>query len=290
MIVDAHVHVFLPRSEDPERTVDSLAPPERDARLSLLETHLADAGVDGAVLVPLGPERGYVARIVAEAPDRYRAIAVAPAPLTDPSLGAPPDPGRLVDALMDDGFQGLRLFALSGAIDDVPPWMAVLERLAARGAVLWMYPRPQDLPTLGEVAARLPELRIVLNHTGLTRDEIAVDDRGRPHIPGPVPQPELEQVLALAQYPNIGVMVSGAYAFSAEPYPYRDVAAVTRRVAASFGTHRLMWASDFPWIVDDPGYRACLELIDHHLPGLSNDERSRLLGGNIRRFLAWGGH
>lgn len=289
MILDAHVHVFLPRSEDPERTVDALAPPEREARLSLLEAHMADAGVDGAVLVPLGPERRYLAGIVADAPDRYRAIAVGPPSLTDPSVGPPPDPSRLVDALVDDGFQGIRLFSLSGGVEDRPPWLEALERLAASGGVLWMYPRPEDLPALSEVAARLPELRIVLNHTGLTRDEIEVDDRGRPHIPGPIPQPELEQVLALAQHPNVGVMVSGAYGFSSEPYPYHDVAAVTRRVAERFGTHRLMWASDFPWIIDDPGYRACLELVDHHLPGLSADERSRLLGGNVRRFLTWRG-
>ncbi len=288
MIVDAHVHVFLPRSEDPERTVDAIAPAEREARVESLVGHLDAAGVDGAVLVPLGPERGYVAEVAGARPDRFRAVAVAPPSLTDPTAGESPDPAGLVEDLAADGFRGLRLFALEGRLEDRPPWLEALERLAASGRVLWMYPRPGDLPTLTELVGRLPELQVVLNHSGFTRNEIAVDARGRPRIPGPVPQPQLEQVLALADFPNVAVMVSGAYAFSAEPYPYPDVAAVTRQLAERFGPDRLVWASDFPWIVDDPGYRACLELVEHHLPNLSPDERAGLLGDTIRRILDWG--
>ncbi len=287
MIVDAHVHVFLPLSEDPERTVDALAPAGREARVEWLDQHLDAAGVEGVVLVPLGSERGYVAEVARARPDRFRSVAVAPPALTDPSAGTPPDPVRLIDDLVAEGFSGLRLFALAGRLEDRPPWLAVLERLAASDRVLWMYPRPGDLDTLTAVARRLPDLRIVLNHSGFTRDEIEVDGRGRPRIRGAVPQPQFEQVLALADFPNLAVMLSGAYAFSAEPYPYADVAAVTRQIAERFGTQRLLWASDFPWIVEDPGYRACLELVEHHLPGLSEHERAGVLGGNVRRVLAW---
>lgn len=287
MIIDAHVHVFLPLSEDPERTVDALAPAGREARVEWLDQHLDAAGVDGAVLVPLGPERGYVAEVVRARPDRFRGVAVAPPALTDPSAGSPPDPAQLVDELVAEGFSGLRLFSLAGQLEDRPPWLAVLERLAASRLVLWMYPRPEDLDNLDQVARRLPGLRIVLNHSGFTRNTIEVDDRGRPRIPGAVPQPRFGQVLALADCPNVAVMVSGAYAFSAEPYPYADVAGVTQELAERFGAHRLVWASDFPWIVDDPGYRACLELFEHHLPGLSVSERAEVLGDNVRRLLAW---
>ena len=63
MIVDAHVHVFLSASDDPERTVDVLAPPGREAPLEALERQMADAGVDAAVLVPLGPEDRYVSEV-----------------------------------------------------------------------------------------------------------------------------------------------------------------------------------------------------------------------------------
>jgi L-fuconolactonase len=288
MIIDAHVHVFLSRSQDPERSVDALAPAEREAPVALLEQQMRTAGVDGAVLVPLGPEDTYVAAVVAGARSRYRAIAVATPALTStgpPGPGA--DPGRVAARLDHGGFSGLRFFELPGRIDDAPPWLAVLRRLAADGRILWMYPRVEDLPTLHDVARALPDLQIVLNHTGFTQSGIEVDAAGRPHVVSPVPQPHEDQVLALAAFPNVAVKLSGAYGFSAEEYPYPDVAGVTARVADRFGTERLAWASDFPWIVEQPGYRACLELIDHHLPGLSAAERAAILGGNIRRLLTW---
>lgn len=303
MIVDAHAHVFLSTADDPARPVDELAPPEREAPIELFERHQHQAGVDGAVLVPLGAEDGYVAGILADRPDRYRGIAVAEPALTAPagaagstgaaSAGAQPasaevtDPGRVAERLAVGGFSGLRFFALPGRVDDDPPWWPVLRRLADDGRVLWLYPRAEDLPTVEEVAARLPQLRILLNHCGFTKEAIHVDDRGRPRIHSPVPQPHEDRVLGLAAFANVAVLLSGAYGFSAEPYPYPDVAGVVGRVADRFGIERLAWASDFPWIVEDPGYRACLELVDHHLPGLSADERAAVLGGTIRRLLDW---
>lgn len=280
MIVDAHVHVFLSAADDPERTVDEIAPAEREAPVELLERQMRDAGVDGAVLVPLGPEDGYVTRAAGSDRGRFANIA-SETPGED-------DPGRVAERLDAGGFSGLRKFGLPGDIADHPTWLGVLERLAADGRVLWLYPRAEHLPAVATVAERIPELRIVLNHTGFTQAGIGHDDFGRPRIDSPVPQPHEAQVLALSRYPNVSVVLSGAYGFSHLEYPYLDVAEVVRRIADAFGADRLMWGSDFPWIVDRPGYRACLELIDHHLPALSPAERTAVLGDNIRRVLRWG--
>jgi predicted TIM-barrel fold metal-dependent hydrolase len=280
VIIDAHAHVFLSATDDPERTVDELAPVEREAPVDLLERQMRDANVDGAVLVPLGPEDGYVSRVAGSDRRRFANIA-SEAPGED-------DPGRVAERLDAGGFSGLRMFGLAGDLADRPGWLGVLEGLAADGRVLWLYPRAEHLPTVAAVAERIPELRIVLNHTGFTQAGIGRDEHGRPRIDGGVPQPHEAQVLALSRHPNVSVVLSGAYGFSRLEYPYPDVAEVVRRTADAFGTGRLVWGSDFPWIVDRPGYRACLELIDHHLPGLSPAERTAVLGDNIRRVLRWG--
>jgi L-fuconolactonase len=282
VIIDAHAHVFLSAAEDPERTVDELAPVERAAPVDLLERQMRDASVDGAVLVPLGPEDGYVSRVAGSDRGRFANIA-SEAPGED-------DPGRVAERLDTGGFSGLRMFGLPGDFADRPGWLGVLERLADDGRVLWLYPRSEHLPTVAAVAERIPELRIVLNHTGFTQAGIGRDEYGRPRIDGPMPQPHEAQVLALSRHPNVSVVLSGAYGFSRLEYPYPDVAEVVRRTADAFGIERLMWGSDFPWIVDHPGYRACLQLIDHHLPGLSPAERAAVLGDNIRRLLQWGQH
>jgi predicted TIM-barrel fold metal-dependent hydrolase len=282
LIVDAHVHVFLSAADDAERTVDALAPPAREAPLEALERQMADAGVDGAVLVPLGPEDRYVAKCVASDPTRFAGIAVV-----GPDDA---DPARVARRLARGRFSGLRMFGLPRDLAERSSQLGVLERLAADGNVLWLYPRAEHLPTADALAERLPDLPIVLNHTGFTQAGIGRDEHGRPRIDSPVPQPNEAQVLALSRHRNVSVILSGAYGFSHVEYPYADVAEVVRRVADAFGIERLAWASDFPWIVEHPGYRACLELVDHHLPGLSPAERSAVLGGNIRRILRWENH
>ena len=279
MIVDAHAHVFLSAADDPERSVDELAPPEREAPIELLEQQMGDAGVDAAVLVPLGPEDGYISHILASHREGFTGIAVAAA--------GQDDPGRVSERLIAGGFSGLRMFGLPGDLTDRPPWLGILERLAADRKVLWLYPRAEHLQTVDAVASHLPELRIALNHTGFTQSGIGHDQFGRPRIDSPVPQPHEADVLALARRSNVFVILSGAYGFSKQEYPYPDVAEVVRRVADAFGIPRLAWGSDFPWIVDRPGYGACLELIDHHLPGLSSGERAAVIGESIRRILQW---
>lgn len=271
MIVDAHLHVFLPTAQDPERTVDAIAPAERMASVDLLEETMAQHGVDAAVLVPLGPEDGYVSAAVMTQPFRYAGIGV---------WDGETDPGRVATRLTQAGMAGVRMFGF----DAGPPWK-VLDRLVADERLLWLYPRPSDAELVHEVCRRLPDLAVVLNHTGLVQGGIGVDAGGRPRIESDIPQPTEPTMLELASYPQVSVILSGAYGFSHQSWPYLDIAPVTRRVAEAFGIGRLMWASDFPWILEDPGYGAMLALVDQHLPGLSPDERAAVLGGNARRIV-----
>lgn len=271
MIVDSHLHIFLSAARDPERTVDHIAPAEREAPLELLEETMALHGVEAAVLVPLGPEDAYVSAAVAADPSRYAGIGV---------WDGDTDPGQVAERLTTAGMRGIRMFGF----DPEPPW-AVLRRLAADDRLLWLYPRPQDVEAVHEVCRRVPGLGVVLNHTGLVQGGIGVDAGGRPRIESEIPQPTEPRMLELAAYPNVSVILSGAYGFSHGVWPYPDIAPVTRRAAEAYGTDRLMWASDFPWIVDDPGYGAMLALVDHHLPDLSADEQEAVLGGNAHRIV-----
>jgi len=51
-------------------------------------------------------------------------------------------------------------------------------------------------------------------------------------------------------------------------------------VYRTFGPERMMWCSDFPWIVEEPGYGDLVALIDHHLPEISAAEKEMIMGGN----------
>lgn len=127
MIIDAHLHVFLSASQDPERTVDHIASAERSAPVEMLEREMASAGVDRAVLAPLGPEDTYISDLLAANPNRFAGIAVA-----EPGQY---DPAQVADRLDLGGFKGLRMFALPGEWDEAP-WRGLLQRLEQDGRVL----------------------------------------------------------------------------------------------------------------------------------------------------------
>ena len=63
--------------------------------------------------------------------------------------------------------------------------------------------------------------------------------------------------------------LSGQPAFSREQYPYRDLARWHHNLFEAYGPGRLMWGSDFPWNLADPGYERLIGVVRELLPGLS---------------------
>ena len=52
-----------------------------------------------------------------------------------------------------------------------------------------------------------------------------------------------------------------------------------------FQSERLMWATDFPWILEHPGYDKMRRLIDELLPNLAEEERTAIMGGTAKQVL-----
>ncbi|MDX6439642.1 MAG: L-fuconolactonase, partial [Gaiellaceae bacterium] len=149
------------------------------------------------------------------------------------------------------------------------PW------IAADDLKLRAYLHPADYPRLVEILEAVPELAVVLNHLAL-----------RPAADLAVPPPSWPAVAELARFPNVHVMFSGQYAFSRGVYPYADLIEYARMVYEAYGAARLMWASDYPWPAQDPGYGRLLELVDHTFPTITEAERADILGGTCARLFA----
>lgn len=292
MIIDAHLHVFAPATSDYPRPVDALAPAGRQAPVEDLLAVMDAAGVDRAVLVPLGPEDRYVAECRAAHPDRFAAIGVADHDVTGRTPGI--DPVRaLRRRTAASGIRGLRMNRLgdpAAPITESPAW-PVLRHLADNGLLVWFYAPPDQLPLLDLALTALPDLRVVLNHLGFCPPasgsgwDLAVDEHRRPHITTELPPPTLPAVLALARHPNLHVHFSGQYAFSQAGFPYPDLAPIGRALYDAYGAGRLLWASDYPWTRDVPGYARLTGLPRIHLPGLRPGEYDAILGGTAHRLL-----
>lgn len=279
MIVDAHVHVFR-RADVLPRAVDELAPADREAPVEDLLAVMAEAGVERAVLVPLASEDDYVAEALRDHPGRFAAVAVADAATQGRERGV--DPVAALERRREGfPFHGVRTQWLGhpGAPLAESPMLPTLRHMAETRLVLWTYLTRDQLGLLEELPATLPDLPIVLNHLGFCPHGMRVDIHGRPRFDDPFPPGSLDPVLRLARHPTTRVMLSGQYALSAEEPPYRDLDAVVRALADAFGPRRMLWASDFPWTRDVPGYAALLSLPEQALPDASPEDLAAIHGG-----------
>jgi predicted TIM-barrel fold metal-dependent hydrolase len=241
------------------------------------------ADVDRAVLIQMGGFRiehhRYVAQAVSQWPDRFAAVGLVDVDDADP-------PARL-DALYEaTGIAGIRLMGRLGepgaARDEELAAYGLFQRAEQLGLNINLYCQSDQIANIEMLVRAFPGVRVGLDHLGICPATTFSPDRwGRPRFDDEsIPPPTYPRILDLARYPNVHVKVSGEYAFSKEPYPYRDARPMVEQIYGAYGAERMMWCSDFPWIIEEPGYRKLVALLDHHLPHLAEGEKALIAGGN----------
>jgi predicted TIM-barrel fold metal-dependent hydrolase len=282
-VVDGHLHVFLKQSARYPRDTHVLFPSDREAPVERLLEAMETAGVDKAVLVPLSRHDEYLHECLERYPGTFVGVGIDD-PAADDRVG---EFRRRAETVP---LQGLRMFALGDPDVSDPEQLhafPLLAALAEGGYKLWYYPPPAELPLLARVLERLPQLVVCLNHLGFCQSGFEADELGRPRIPTELPPATLDAMLGLARFPGVHVMFSGEYAFSKLPYPYDDMRGIVRSVYDAFGADRMFRASDFPWILEEPGYAETLALTDEYLPDISSEERAAIRGGTALRLFSF---
>ncbi len=278
-VVDAHLHLFKALSDEYPRAVfDGMVPPEREETAARLLEAMDAAGVDRAVICALSEHDRYLVEVLDQYRGKFAGVAVHD--FEDP------DPLSTLRGRIDAGIEGVRFYGLEGEPGSDPESLAVFPVLAAMrdaGMKTWFYGPADQVALLDGCLDLLPGLKVVLNHLGFLPNmhlEMRVDEHRRPRFNMPLPPPGLEVVEALAaKHPSVHVHLSGHYAFSGAPYPYRDLQETTGRIHAAFGAERMLMASDWPWIREEPGYPETLGVVDQLLGGISADERDMIRGG-----------
>jgi predicted TIM-barrel fold metal-dependent hydrolase len=89
---------------------------------------------------------------------------------------------------------------------------------------------PGLLHRVPAIAERHPELVLIVDHLGRRselRDDACFAD--------------LDEMLALARFPNVAIKASAMPCYSTEPYPFANLRPYLRRIFDAFGPQRLMW-------------------------------------------------
>ncbi|HEY2593038.1 MAG TPA: amidohydrolase family protein [Chloroflexota bacterium] len=141
---------------------------------------------------------------------------------------------------------------------------------------------------------RFPRLQVILDHTGVGVEPPRIGTVATTLARSVVPTlkarvAQLDQVVELAQYPNLALKWCHAPArLSGEPYPHRDVLPHLRRIIDAYGVDRVMWASDYTQSHHTFG-RPWAEALHYLLDSdqLSDMEKEWLFGRSVRQALRW---
>lgn len=289
--IDAHLHVFTKVSDQFPRETTPVCPAEREEPAEKLLSEMEKHEIDQAVLVQMAgtnlAQHGYLLRCLKNYPKRFLGIGLIPQ--------GHPNPAEHMAQLTDDtGIIGFRLSTFGGprdifakmdvrAFETYPIWKYAAEH----DCVLWLYPQAIEAHLLPYLIQAFPQVRIVLNHLGMTpgKGKFSWDELGRPQIQVTSYNLAMHTTYRLARFENVNVHLSGQYAFSKEAFPYQDLAGWHRSLLNDFGPKRLMWATDFPWILEDPGYGELTTVVEKLMPNVTESELADIMGGNAKRIL-----
>jgi predicted TIM-barrel fold metal-dependent hydrolase len=232
------------------------------------------AGIDCAILVPPsieGPRNDYALEAVQKYPGRFAVMGRFPL-----------DTGKGRDALAgwrrQLGMLGMRL---TFHRDADRPWLT-------DGTADWFWPEaerhdipvmvhaPERLAQIGEIAARHPNLRIIIDHMGFARSTIDAQTL-----------PAAERINALARHPNMFVKVSALPCFSTEPYPFKNLREPLRRVIEAFGPRRCFWGSDITRVPKTCSLRQVVTHFTEELDFLSAGDLEWIMGRGLAECLRW---
>ena len=159
-----------------------------------------------------------------------------------------------------------------GAPIDDPDWQRSVASLPEHGLLLELLMYPWQADAVSRLAARCPEVTMVVNHCSspIDRDPAGIA-RWR------------EGLAAMAQAPNVSIKLSNVPAYADEPTT-EGARAVVQPIVAAFGAERCLWGSDYPVARRTLPYGATVTLFRSAIADLAEGKQQAILFGNAARL------
>jgi predicted TIM-barrel fold metal-dependent hydrolase len=224
--IDAHAHVF---SRELNLVGARRYTPDYDATLGQYLKHLRAHGLSHGVLVQpsfLGTDNSYLLAALRRAPEQLKGVVVLE---RDVSRAVLNDMARL-------GVIGVRLNLMGKPLPDFcdPAWKDFFGHIAELNWHVELHRHVEDLP--GLIHQLMPfGVNLVIDHFGRPDARLGVD------------QPGFSEMLELGLSGKLWIKVSGIYRLEGTPQQNLEFAKIALPLLEqSFGTHRLVWGSDWP--------------------------------------------
>jgi predicted TIM-barrel fold metal-dependent hydrolase len=283
-IIDSHLHVWANKDESKSFPYVGGEPPaalQNEASVAALLSQMDASGVDGALIVqPINHkfDHAYVVQAIKSHPDRFKGML-----LHDPSLDDNEAVSRLEDLCLK-GFVGVRFNPYLWPSLGEKKWSPMSQ---SKGAGLAVYKRCAELrmpvgvmcfqgldlhyDDIVMLLEASPETTLILDHFGFTSVENPA---------------AFDQLLSLAKYPQVMVKISALFRLD-DVSPYKRV--YQERfvpLLKAFGSERLMYGSDFPFVLEQPESYDMVALVSSWIK--DDQDRANIMGGTAERaFGAW---
>ena len=267
-VIDTHVHVWPLDDAPGHRPAENakVRAPKAAAPTEWLVEDMAEFDVERCVLVQssaFGWDNTYMVESLEQFPGKFKAIG-----LVDPES---PDNARDLERWMAKGLSGFRFHPLYYDKEPRGPWWVdakesdpLWQAAKQTGAIMQFHMWPRHAAALARMIERHPDVRVIVDHIG------------KPDVTGAEPHPSFEQVLRLADYPNVYAKIGDYQIASKQEYPWRDTWPFVRKLADRFGAQRMMWGTGYPRTARLVPLEQALRFVKEELP-LSDDERRQLL-------------
>ncbi len=274
-MIDSHHHFWWTGRHSytwPEQVGDRFA---RDYTPDDLRPELDRCGVKGTVLIQVLHQVGGETEECLDLSKEVEFVrgVVGWLPLADPDATA-----RALERLRSRGGKLVGVRHLISNEPD-PRWLLQegvvesLNLLAAAGLVFDAIPvNAAQFESVLEVAQRIPQLKIVMNHLG------------RPPIPEEGWEPWATQIARAAEHRNMSIKLSiGLDIIMRWRWSTDAVKRYCDHVLDLFSAHRVMAASNWPVILLGASYEECWNGVTALVAGLSVDERRAVMGETAER-------
>ena len=267
LIVDAQVHIWgrgLPTNPS-HRQISSFS---KDDLLKEMD----EAGVDAAVIHPPGWDPNSNELAVEAAHQHPNRLAIlGNFPLDRPENHALVDSWKQRPGMLGFRFTFNQPHQRTWMTDGTLDW---LWPAAERAGLPVALAAANFLPAVGQVAARHPGLRLIIDHlgrTGGTKDAASFAN--------------LSELLALAKYPNVAIKATGAPSYSSDAYPYRNIHPYLRQIYDAFGPERMFWGTDITRMPCT--WQQCVTMFTEELAWLSEHDKELIMGRALCTWLNW---
>ena len=272
--IDSQVHAYERNS--PERPWQGFLDGPDEVTGDDMVAAMDAVGVDGALLVsPYSMYRydpGYALEVYAKHPGKFGLIR----PFDAESETIDDD---MAEWTSTPGVVGARIMLTYGDYDDGShPGLNAIVAAAGRAGVPVNIMSTDRMHVVSELARRNPNTQLVIDHVGLAQPR---------HPPAP-PEPwaDLPSVVAMAEYDNVAIKISGACTLAQEPFPYPDIWEPLGQLFNAFGFERCLWGTDWTRAINVLTYEQGVEAF-RVTDTLSDSERAMLMGGALTKVYNW---